>query len=257
VGSPFLLAQLSDLHVGAGWADPDPSERLAAAVASVRALPQQPDAVLVSGDLADGGLDSEYQEVAALLAPLGVPVHVLPGNHDDRATLRRRFALPGVDAEPARYSVALGPLQLVVLDSTIPGEDSGALDAAQLAWLQDALVAEPDRPTLVAMHHPPMRTGVPAWDAIGLSDESRSALGEVIARHSQVRRIVAGHLHRTVAGEFAGRPVLSVPSTYVQGRLDFGADEFGTEDSPGGFAVHQVLGGEVMSHIQAVGFANV
>jgi 3',5'-cyclic-AMP phosphodiesterase len=102
------------------------------------------------------------------------------------------------------------------------------------------------------MHHPPLRTGVAAWDAIGLADTSRQRLGDVIARHRQVRRIVAGHLHRAIVGELAGRSVLTVPSTYVQGRLDFRAREAELAAEPAGFAVHAVLGDEVVSHLQPV-----
>jgi hypothetical protein len=65
--------------------------------------------------------------------------------------LRRHFELPGADADPVCYEVDLGPLRLVVLDSTLPGEDSGALDGAQLAWLDGVLAASPKQPTLIAM----------------------------------------------------------------------------------------------------------
>ena len=150
------------------------------------------------------------------------------------------------------YSVDLGPLRLVVLDSTLPGEDAGALDSKQLEWLEGVLAASPQQPTLIAMHHRPLLTGVPAWDEIGLADASRQLLGELIEGHRQVRRIAAGHVHRTIAGEVAGRSVLTVPSTYVQGRLDFGSRELQLADEPAGFAVHAVLDGEVTSHIQPV-----
>jgi 3',5'-cyclic-AMP phosphodiesterase len=253
MASPFLLVQLSDPHLGADWADGDPVAGLAAAVESVRAIRPAPDAVLVSGDLADSAADAEYERVRELLAPLGAPVYPLPGNHDDRWRLRRHFGLPGADADPVRYAVDLGPLQLVVLDSTIPGEDSGALDGEQLDWLEGVLAASPGRPTVLALHHPPILTGIPAWDAIGLAATSRQALGEVVAGHPQVRRIVAGHVHRTIAGELSGRSVLTVPSTYVQGRLDFGLSELELAAEPAGFAVHAVLDGNVLSHIQPVG----
>jgi 3',5'-cyclic AMP phosphodiesterase CpdA len=247
---PFLVVQLSDPHLGADWGDGDPFAALAAAVEAAR--PFRPDAVLVTGDLADHGADAEYERVHELLAPLAVPAHVLPGNHDDRATLRRQFALPGAGADPISYAVDLGPVRLVILDSTIPGEDPGTLDGEQLAWLEDALAAVPEQPTLLAMHHPPLRTGIPAWDAIGLADTSRRRLGDVVGRHRQVSRIVAGHLHRTIAGELGGRSVLTVPSTYVQGRLDFRAREAGLAAEPAAFAVHTVLDGEVVSHIQPI-----
>jgi 3',5'-cyclic AMP phosphodiesterase CpdA len=249
---PFLVVQISDFHVGADWADADPVAELAAAVAAVRALVPEPDAVIASGDLADHAATAEYERVAELLAPLGAPVHVLPGNHDDRAALRRGFGLAGAGAEPVHYAVDLGPLRLVMLDSMIPGQDAGALDDDQLAWLDDVLSAAPAQPTLLAMHHPPLLTGVPAWDAIGLAGTSRRALGAVVERHPQVRRIVAGHVHRTITGALAGRSVLTVPSTYVQGRLDFGAHELALAREPAGFAVHAVLDGEVTSHIQPI-----
>jgi 3',5'-cyclic AMP phosphodiesterase CpdA len=250
--SPFLLVQLSDSHIGADWVDADPGARLAAAVQSVLAFEPSPDAVLVTGDLVDHGADAEYEQLRELLAPLDAPTYVLGGNHDDRATLRHQFSLPGAGAEPVCYAVDLGPLRLVVLDSTIPGEDSGALDAERLAWLEGELAAAPAQPTLLALHHPPLLTGIPAWDDIGLDEASRRSLGAVVARHHQVRRIVAGHVHRTITGELAGRPVLTIPSTYVQGRLDFGSHELTLADEPAGFAFHAVLNGDVVSHIQPV-----
>ncbi len=252
MGSPYLVVQLSDPHLGADWAPGDPAAGLAAAVESVRAMRIQPDALLVTGDLADGATDAQYDQVRELLAPLGVPAYVLPGNRDDRSTLRAHFDLPGAGAEPVCYCADLGPLRLVVLDSTIPGEDSGDLDDGQIKWLEGVLAASTEQPTLIAIHHPPLRTGVPAWDEIGLSETGRQRLAEVVARHRQVRLIVAGHVHRTIWGELAGRPVLSVPSTYVQGRLKFGSRELELSNEPAGFAVHALIDGELVSHIQPV-----
>lgn len=250
---PFLLAQLSDPHIGADWGVGDPVAGLVAAVESVRSMPDAPDAVLVSGDLADHATDAEYEQVRELLAPLSdAPLYVLPGNHDDRATLRRHFDVRGTRDEPVHYAVDLGPLRLVVLDTTLPGEDPGALDADQLAWLDGALKTRPDVPTLLAMHHPPLATGIPACDDVALAAADRRALGEVLARHPHVRRVVAGHVHRTITGALAGVPVTTVPSTYVQTRLSFAADEFALVDEPAAFALHAVVDGEVISHLQPV-----
>jgi 3',5'-cyclic-AMP phosphodiesterase len=249
---PFVLAQLSDLHIGAEWGGGDPVARLVAAVESIRSMRPEPDALLVSGDLADGAEDAEYERVRELLAPLRAPVYVLPGNHDERGALRRHFGVPGDDGAPVQYSVELGPLRLVVVDTTRPGEDPGALDAERLDWLDAELSAAPKVPTLLAMHHPPLLTGVPAWDAIGLAAADRRALGEVIERHPQVRRLVAGHVHRTMTGELVGRSVLTVPSTYVQARLELGSHELAFSDDPAGFAIHAVDDGELISHVQPV-----
>jgi 3',5'-cyclic-AMP phosphodiesterase len=226
--------------------------RFAAAVESVRAIRPQPDAVLVSGDLADHATDAEYEQVHELLAPLEAPLYVLPGNHDDRRALRRHFGVPGEADEPVRYSVDLGQLRLVVLDTTRPEEDPGELGAEQLDWLDAELAAAPEQLTLVAMHHPPLVTGIPLWDELGLPAADRNALGDVIKRHPQVRRLVSGHFHRVVTGELAGRSVLTVPSTYVQARLDFTLQELELASEPAGFAVHAVVDGELISHIQPV-----
>jgi 3',5'-cyclic-AMP phosphodiesterase len=250
---PFLLAQLTDSHIGAEWTESDdPAAGLAAAVDSVRSMRPRPDAVLLSGDLADNGTDAEYEQLRELLGPLQAPLYVLPGNHDDRGALRRHFDLPGSGGDPVHYSADLGPMRLVVLDTTRPGEDPGVLDAERLGWLDAELAAAPEAPTLLAMHHPPLVTGVPAWDEIGLPTADRRALGEVVERHRQVRRLVAGHVHRTITGELAGHAVLTVPSTYVQARLDFGSQEIEFAADPAGFAVHAVLDGELISHVQPV-----
>src|ERR687888_138784 len=169
VGRPFLLAQLSDPHIGAEWAGGDPSAGFVAAVEAVRAMPSAPDAVLLSGDLADNATDAEYEQVRELLASLQAPFYVLPGNHDDRGALHRHFGVPGAGGEPVQYSVDLGPLRLVVLDTTIPGEDPGALGPERVDWLDSELGAVQEQPTVVAMHHPPLVLGIPVWDAIGLA----------------------------------------------------------------------------------------
>lgn len=252
MGQPFFLVQLSDFHIGADWLDVDPVARLAATIDSVRALRFQRDGVLVTGDIAHHASDAEYEQVLELLAPLRVPLYVLPGNHDDRSSLHRHFGVPGADGEPVQYSADLEHLRLIAIDTTRPGEDPGALDAARLGWLDEELATAPKTPTLLAMHHPPFLTGVRAWDELGLPDADRQALGDVVARHAQVRRIVAGHVHHTIIGELAGRAVLTVPSTYVQLRLDFRSQELELADEPAGFAVHTVLDGELVSHVQPV-----
>ena len=108
--------------MGAEWFDDQSEARLAAAIESIRAVRPQPDALLVSGDIADHATDEEYERVRELLAPLEAPLYVLPGNHDDRRALHRHFGVPGGDGEPVRYSVDLGPLRLVVLDTPLQGK---------------------------------------------------------------------------------------------------------------------------------------
>lgn len=253
MSAPFLIIQISDPHVGADWGTGDSVAMLAAAVESILALGTGPDAVLVSGDLADHATDDEYRQVRKLLAALHAPLYVLPGNHDDRNALRRHFAVPGANGEPVQYTADLGPLRLVVIDSTRPGEGRGELDPARLAWLDGTMGAAPEMPTLLAMHHTPLCTGVPALDELGLPATDRRALGVVIERHPQILRIVGGHIHQTIAGELGGRSVLAVPSTYVRTRLRFGSSDIALANEPSGFAVHTLIEGELASHVEPVG----
>jgi 3',5'-cyclic AMP phosphodiesterase CpdA len=251
-GAPFLLLQISDPHIGATWNGADPDECLLRAVEAILSLPDRPDALLVSGDLTDNGAPEEYRQVRELLAPLDLRPHVLPGNHDLRGPLREAFGLPGEGEEPVSYAVDLGPLRLICLDSTIPGAEGGSLDGGRIMWLDAALDEEPGKPTVVALHHPPLRTEMPTFERIGLAPESCAALGEVVARHPQVMRIVAGHVHRSIVAELGGRAVVTVPSTYLQAALDFTAPKLRMDADPPGFAVHALRDGTLATHLQRI-----
>lgn len=233
-----MILQLSDPHIGAS--DGDPEGDLARAVARARELAPAPDVVLVSGDLTEHGEPGEYARVHELLAPLGAPVLALPGNHDDSATLRAAF--PATTHED-------GPIRVLTLDSRRPGRDDGALGAEQLARLDADLAAGDGRPTVVALHHPPLATGMPFLDGIGLDPGDGAALGGIAARH-HVARIVAGHVHMTAHGLLGATPVLTCPSTWrLRARLRLGAPGYEIEDAPAGFALHVLADGGLTSHV--------
>lgn len=247
---PFLLLQISDTHLGADWNGAEPDECLLRAVEAILELPQRPDALVITGDLTQNGTHEEYARVRELVAPLDLEPHVLPGNHDRRGPMREAFGLPGEGEEPVSYATDLGPLRLVCLDSIVPGIDGGALDAGRTQWLDRALGEERQKPTVLAMHHPPLITAVPSFDEIGLAPESRAELAEVLAGHPQVARVIAGHVHRVIVAELAGRAVLSVPSTYLQSVLTFVPAPIGMRPDPPGFAIHALHGGALTSHVQ-------
>jgi 3',5'-cyclic AMP phosphodiesterase CpdA len=232
-----MLAQLSDPHIRLG--DDAPDRALAAAVAAVAALDPAPEAVLVSGDLADTGDAREYARVRELLAPLPMPYHVLPGNHDNVAELERVFG-------PAEYAVDVGELRLVAVDSTIPGgPGDGRIPLDRIESHLDG----GGKPTIVAMHHAPLVTGVAPMDALGVPREDREALANLLREHPEVKRIVTGHLHRTIVGALGGVPVFTCPGVHLQLELDFKGGEIDVNDDPPGYALHLLLDGEVTSHV--------
>jgi 3',5'-cyclic AMP phosphodiesterase CpdA len=254
VSEPVTIVQLSDLHLREGPDGAGAAARLARAVRLLAELQPRPLAILLSGDLADEPSPSAYRQAHDLLAPLGLPLHAIPGNHDDRDMLRARFGPAGA-AEGSRvcFSAAAGSLRLIGLDSTIPASAGGALGEEQLAWLEQTLAAAPEQPTLLALHHPPVASGIAAMDAIALDGRDSERLESVLEGHRQVLAVTCGHVHTTMATSFAGRLLLICPGTSSAIRLDLRADDaipFATTGRPVGFAVHALIGGRLVTHVQ-------
>ena len=221
----MLLAQISDLHVvapGKKFYDRiDTSAFLARAVAHLNALDPRLDFVWITGDLVDQGSLAEYAHLREILGGLQIPWALMPGNHDDRASLRRAFAdqpyLPR-DGEFLQYALDDLPLRLLALDTLIPGESGGRLCQARLDWLAARLGEHPDRPTVIAMHHPPFLTGLAEMDTINCANSA--ALGALVAEHPQIERIVCGHVHRPMVVRWNGTVVTTAPATAHQVTLD-------------------------------------
>ncbi|MDR3532761.1 MAG: phosphodiesterase [Rhodopila sp.] len=241
----MLICQLTDLHVrpiGAAANRVSETNMLTErAFRVVAGFTPQPDVVVITGDLTECGLPAEYENLAAMLRrALTMPVYVIPGNHDQRDTLRIQLAhLPGVTRDPqfVQYAVEDQPVRLIMLDTLVPGANHGELSAAQLEWLDRTLAAQPSKPTLVAMHHPPFATGIPHMDRIALL--TTEAFRSVIARHRQVERIICGHHHRAIVGQCAHAIVSISPSVAHQVELTFDPDDTGAFNfEPPAFQLH-------------------
>jgi 3',5'-cyclic AMP phosphodiesterase CpdA len=129
----------------------------------------------------------------------------------------------------------------------------GALPTDQLAWLAAALDEEPTRPTLLALHHPPVACGIRAMDAIALDEHDAARLESLLESNPQVLGVTCGHVHRTITTTFAGRPLLVCPSTNSALRLDLRPDKGQDaifEEQPLGFVVHLLTDGRLVSHVQ-------
>jgi 3',5'-cyclic AMP phosphodiesterase CpdA len=210
MGARFTMAQISDTHVRAddeGVA----ARQLTRALAS--AAHYRPDLILLTGDLVNDEQPAEYAVLAEALASAPAPVFLMPGNHDRRELMRRTFPshlyLPSID--PLSYVIEDFPVRVVVIDQIVPGETHGVLTEAQAQWLDAALAAAPSKPTIVALHHPPIMTHDLLFDRIGLHDAD--LLAGVVSKHRQVERIICGHHHRIVFGQCAHAPVIVAPST--------------------------------------------
>jgi 3',5'-cyclic-AMP phosphodiesterase len=249
-----ILAQLTDPHITVGPGDAGSAEALAAAVAAVNAFDPLPDAVLLTGDVTEHASEAEYERAAELLAQLPIPLHLLVGNHDDPDGIRAHLGAPGDQGEPLQYSQALGPLRLVACDTSVRGQDAGALGPERLAWLEAELERDRTTPTLLAMHHPPLLIGMGVLDEIGLAQDDRLALRELLSANPQVKRIVTGHVHRGATGAIGGCPVFVCPSSYLQLALDLRPDsEIALVREPPCFGLHVTLDDELTSHVVPIG----
>jgi 3',5'-cyclic AMP phosphodiesterase CpdA len=222
-----LVAQISDLHVkppGAlAYGRVDTAAALARCVAALNRFAPRPDLVVISGDLVDTPRQDEYKHLARLLAPLQIPFAAVPGNHDDRALLRaalpdQPYAAPHGALNLARQ---VGEVDVLLLDSSVPGTNFGMLDAATLAWLDATLAASRTRPALMFLHHPPFVTGIAHMDVQNLRNAAE--LAARVRRHPRVRLIAAGHVHRATLTTFAGVAATICPAPNHAVALDLDA----------------------------------
>ena len=230
----MLVAQISDTHILAPTAD-HPSVHLRAnwlrqCIADINN--QQPDAVIFTGDTVQTGQPEEYQLLRELLAPLDAPLYLVPGNRDDNRALRT--ALSDLDNLPAEgdylhYAVEDHAVRLVAIDSTDYGERKGVFCPVRQAWLDEVLSEQPDRPTLLFIHHPPFDIDDHYIGGYRRPEEA-TALTDIVRRYNQVQGLLCGHVHWPVDVQWAGTRAIVMPSVAVD--LRKGIDEVVAKERP-------------------------
>lgn len=224
---PIVIAQISDLHVKRpgklAYGKVDTAAALARCVGELNRLDSAPDLVVISGDLVDTPLREEYDHLTKLLAPLALPFAAIPGNHDDRALLRANF--PDQPYAPSIAALnmvhAVGEIDVVLIDSSVPGAAHGELAAETLHWLDATLAASATRPALLFLHHPPFVTGIAHMDVQNLRNAADLAV--ILRRHPRTRLVAAGHIHRATLTSFAGVAATICPAPNHAVALDLEA----------------------------------
>jgi 3',5'-cyclic AMP phosphodiesterase CpdA len=184
--------------------------RLISRIQSIRHQIGTIDAVLVSGDLSDDGSVQSYDRFKNLLAPLDLPVLTIPGNHDARAPMRAAFAGQFAPDGPLDWVAQVGDLKIIGLDTLVEGSGKGTLSAQSLEFLKTALAEGKDIPTLLALHHPPFRSGINFMDNIGLTNQD--AIRDVVSDHTGPLRMVCGHIHSMMVMDVGGHIAISASS---------------------------------------------
>lgn len=257
-----LIAQISDLHIRPPGelvcGRVDTAAALTRCVDELNRLAPRPDFVVISGDLVDAPSPHAYEHLRRLLEPLQIPFAAVPGNHDGRDLMRA--ALP--DGGYAHRNAALNSIRtiagvdIVLIDSTVPGAPHGELDADTLAWLDQALGAAAARPALLFLHHPPFATGIDHMDVQNLRNADK--FSAIIHRHQRARLIAAGHVHRAAATTFAGASATICPAPNHAVALDLERrlpPSFRIE--PPAFHLHVCLAGDgfgiITTHLVPIG----
>lgn len=149
---------------------------------------EKPDIVLFTGDVSQDESAASYALAVQAMEALPCPWYWLPGNHD-------QLELMAVE-RPMVDEVDMGSWRILLLNTQVQGKPFGELGNARLAELAEQLEKD-RRPTLIAMHHPPVDVGAVWMDAIGLQD--REAFWQLLSGYPQVNIVLFGHAHQAYA----------------------------------------------------------
>lgn len=257
----MLVAQITDVHLGFDPGNPDEynRQRLDRTLALLAAMTPLPDLLLATGDIADNGEDEvSYARFREAIAGLPFPVWPAMGNHDSREAFLAVFPDTPVAGGYIQYAIEDFPVRILVLDTLEIGRHGGGFDEVRAAWLEARLAEAPGRPTLIALHHPPIATGL-SW----MTENPEAAwvlrLQAIVEAHPNIVAMVAGHLHRPIVTRWAGTALAVCPSTAPQVALDMEAMDAEHPDNRPMivadrpyFALHYWNGSGLITHFDTV-----
>jgi 3',5'-cyclic-AMP phosphodiesterase len=231
---PYVIAQLSDIHIGGPNAGS--GERFSMALSEINQMSSRPDLVLLTGDVTHNGTIEEWTELRERLSELVVPWEAIPGNHD-----RKIADLAG------HRTIDAGPLRLILLDTS-----SDVFSADDSVWLENELARRPGDPTVIAIHQPPFETGIWWMDCVGL--KGAELFESIVRRHACVIKVLSGHVHRLIQTNWGSCSLWVCPSTAVSvaADLDPDHDPAETAEAPT-FSLHAYTGKGIVSHLVPIG----
>ena len=251
------IIQISDPHIvpngQLAYGQVDTAAALASCVKTVnRLLPEigPVDLAIVTGDITDFGTKEEYQLFHEIMEPLKLPYRAIPGNHDNVVNMRACFSdqswMPSTG--PINWTIEFDDLVLIALDSSIPGQAHGHLSEETLSFLVNTLERQNGLPALVALHHPPITTGIEKMDIQNLRDSAR--LEAILSGYPGELRLICGHVHRNIVAPFGSIICQIAPGVSHAVSMDLrpNAPNCLTKE-PGGVLLHETRAGIVTHHI--------
>jgi 3',5'-cyclic-AMP phosphodiesterase len=245
----MLVVQITDTHLFAdregemfGCRTRDTFDQVIDAIAL---LETKPDLLLLTGDISQDESVASYVYVQSRLQDLNIPSYWLPGNHDQDGGA---IAFLNGGCVSAEKDFVLGGWQFVLLDSMVAQQPHGELSQQQLEYLDAKLIA--DLPTLIAVHHQVIDSGLTYMDGMGLRNAEM-----LLARINcapQVKVVVNGHIHHAFAELRDGVHFFGTPSTCVQLKPMQAAAE--VDSRPAGFRLLWLgVDGTVETEVRRVG----
>ena len=247
-----LLIQITDTHIIPPgellYGSTDTAAHLEDAVGQINRIRPKPDVVLITGDLVDSPDELSYQHFIELIKPLEIPAYVIPGNHDNPQLMLKVFAdtpyFP-VSDDTFQYGIENLPCRILALNSHAEGTELAEFDERRLSWLQEQL-GRSVKPVLIAIHHPPMTTGIEFFDLGGL--EWIRGFKSVLAGYPQVKLVICGHCHTDISSRIGQIPVYMAPATAYQliaaRGMDIAPSTVGVAAPP---VLHQFINGDFVS----------
>lgn len=223
------IIHISDIHLtipGEEMGGLDPHARLGLALTDITRNHPDADRIVITGDLAHWGEAQAYEALRDLISDLPIPVRLLIGNHDDRATFRAVFPDHPTDANGfINHAETIEGTRFLYLDSVGTRTHAGHFCAARRDWLRAEL--EACSRARIFLHHNPMSLGLPAEDKIALRAEDQPGFRALLDQYAdRIDHIHFGHVHAPISGTVAGIPFASVPSTGNQSLPDLSESEW-------------------------------
>ena len=214
------LIQITDTHILPPGellhGEVDSARHLKETVQQINRMRPLPDVVIITGDLVEHGDKVCYRHFVELIKPLKMPTFVLPGNHDNPRLMSEVLAATPhfpISDSTFQYAVEDFPFRILALNSHDDGTELPQFGERRLAWLAQQL-GQSDKPALIALHHPPMKTGIELIDMGG--SEWYQRLKSVLAEHDHVKLVICGHCHTDLYGRIGPVPVHMAPANAHQ-----------------------------------------
>lgn len=257
----MLIAQVTDIHLGFDRDDPAEfnRKRLDQVLRQLNNGPNRPDLLIVTGDLTEHGAPASYRQLADAFSICSFPVHMGLGNHDIRSNFTAQFPEVPVADGFVQYALEASGVRVLMLDTLEEGRHGGAFCDTRAKWLRSTLAQDRNTPTIIAMHHPPVEIGI-AWMNTDPKEQWVSNFTRAIEDAPNVKGIICGHVHRSIAVPWQGTSVAICSSTAPQVALDLNPiDPENPDDRPmivadqPGYALHLWNGRELVSHFDSAG----